>query len=1269
MPDDPAGNASPADRSTADDGSAVVDAESISDADGDAMGVVKPGAGERHVRDATGAGACPPAAGDIYGDDNALPDAGADTLGIGAVHGDSSELGVELSPWAPLHDLLDATEPEVGPDDRPFASAEGVGGGHALELRAESMLFHAERGAERTGKLDRTEVGHSDDNRDVVAGRDEVAVDGMLDEHTGHGYVVVTDEVETNVGGPLTMHAHLEDNIVMAGTMRDEFRGGTFVTAAMSDDLAAGAGVRCTAPLDLWVLGLLGVEERPGTCAADLILSDFAGTLYEREYGPSVHAAAVARFQNKVTTTMKSGFRPLMKTALGVRNLIPGGAGGGGGADVSPPAAPPAPGGEASGATLSAAEGGGALGRGAGGGVDTDEFVSLVRTVENASDSTDVESLQQPASTADNLDALTRVEVEGGGYQQIAEIYDQPVPAVETSSGPDAAAPGAAATRREPPPLELAEPGTEGYDFHKAYGSLSDRNRFYRRTSNWRGNIFLRDYLGDLEAKAVQLLTDLGGSAGGITSDGSSFRTANIHTTLDTMAGEAEMAGRLEDLANIRAAMDEIEGLLNGTIAEVAARTDEFSGAALGSQHALVDPNIDTDKLRRWLDEQFLMTQERLPEVESIVDPTAREKASQQLTLEAAYWLHLRGTLDQGLNPLADSAGQIALMRVETVEPYYAQFADEIADAAAEGYELVVPRLPQEDQIDLYLQLQNRLLDSLSDPTFHRGFDEMGADAFTPAVRARIEAGDAFLGPDALRSPPSSPPPPLDVAEPGAAGYDFRKAFDALENRNRFYRDEFNFRGHLYTREYLRELDAKGFELLAGLGGSADDVTSNFFGHHTPSIYDTLSRMAGEAEAAGDLSRAADIRAAMGEMEKMVSGTLAEVAIRTGEFSGASIDRSVDTVRLRGWLQDQAHMARDLHMAAATDEAGQRAAWEWGYYLRLVQALDEGVDPLAVSNEMIAARMVDEVDPYYAQFADEVADAAAEGVDLAIDRPRAEDEVELYVRLQDVLLDTLSDPAFHRRTSETGADGFIAVPRSRSDPGPGFLARDSLRRLAGGEVPPPLPAAQSSGAVYIDEIRDRSFARSALAASEDTLQRQAANLAEADPSIRSPSPEPDSALPEPSPVTRRAPPDNAGAPSIDERSGGWVRERSAEPGASPSPTDGSSTSTRGRQLSSREPEASWESGLQVSDDSDVGSAAVDVDASPFDTPSAPEDAVPEDVGALRQVRTGNDDGSSGSRNARSIGARGEDGNPTGRVSGPDDLTTTPGRGAGTGDGP
>ncbi|MCY4467921.1 MAG: hypothetical protein OXC08_04310, partial [Thiotrichales bacterium] len=221
---------------------------------------------------------------DILGDDDddKLPEGGADELRLrfGATSEPYGALDVERSPWAPLLDMLDSTEPEASPGDGPFTPSEGAEVAHALEMRAESIRLYAERGAVRTGALDRIEIGDSDDNRDVVAGRDEVEVDGMLDEHTGHGLVVVADEVEMNVEGPLTMHAHLEDNIIMAGVMRDEWSGGTFITAAMSDDMAAGVGLRGTAPLDVWVHGLVGMEERPGTCASDGILNELAGTLY-----------------------------------------------------------------------------------------------------------------------------------------------------------------------------------------------------------------------------------------------------------------------------------------------------------------------------------------------------------------------------------------------------------------------------------------------------------------------------------------------------------------------------------------------------------------------------------------------------------------------------------------------------------------------------------------------------------------------------------------------------------------------------------------------------------------------------------------------------------------------------------------------------------------------------------------------------------------------------------------------------------------------------
>ena len=1261
-----------------------------SDGEGNDRGLINVGHESDHDPDPSARDSFSVGFGDDFGDD----DADEHELSYRASSEEYGDLDVELSPWAPLLGMLDSTEPEEWPGDRPFTRGEGVKEAHALELRAESMLQYSERGAERSGELDRTEVGLSDDNRDVVAGRDQVEIDGMVEEHTGHGLVHVADDVEMNVGGPLRVHAHLEDNIIMSGVMRDEFAGGAFIAAAMSDDMVAVLGLRCTAPLDVWVHGLVGMEERPGTCAADGILLELAGTLYEREFGPSAHAALVARHSGTVVTTMKTRFRPLMKTALGVRNLIPGGGGGGGGASASPPAAPPAPGGgEAAGAvTLTAAESGGALGRGVAGSDDTDEIVSVARTVENASDTADIENLQHPASTADNLDDLARVDVEGTGYQQVAEIYEQPIPASAVSE-PDAtpapgASPGSAQSGREPPPLDRTAPGADGYDFGKAYGSLSDRNRFYRGDSNWRGNIFMREYLSEIDKKAVALLTDLGRSTDGIAGDSFGFRTANIYATLETMAGEAEMAGRLEDLAGIRGAMDELEGLVNRTLVDVAARTDEFSGAALGAQRVPIDPNIDTDKLRSWLDEQLLKTQEKFMEAEAIVDPAAREKAVQDASWEAAYWVQLINALDGGVSPLSDSSEQIALIRVEKVDPYYAAYADDAATAAAEGYVLVIPRPRDEDQLDLFLDLQDRLLGTVSDPEFFRSAEEMGADPFTAALHNPIDPGADFPGPDlpgpdsvhppdhpgadpspgpgpAAPGPAAREPTPLDVTEPGAEGYDFGNAYDSLNKRNQFYREEFNFRGNFFMREYLQEIDTKAFALFEGVDGKAAAIEGDNFGHRTSSIYRTLETMAEQADAAGDVTRATDYRAAMAEIDGLVNSTLADVVLRTDEFSGAAIgsqrapiDRNIDTEMLRSWLQDQEQQAHAKLLAADDVKAQQLATWEWGYYVQLSRSLDEGVNPLATSNEQIAVMRINKVDPYYAAYADEIADAAEDGYVLVITRPQAEDEVDLYVKLQELLVATLSDPQFHRSAEAMGADAYTASVRSRIEARLDFLGPESMRPLAGGDIPPPLPAADfADSAGYVDEVRDRSFSRSSLAASEQTLERQVAGLAEGDASVRSRAATPGSGSPERSLGSRRAPPDNAPAPHIDERTGRWVVDPTAQPNAS-SPTSG----------------VSWESGLQASGDSEVGSEvglgagnAGDTDTSDlFRAAPEPEDVDPEGVDEVQLAPAANDDGVSGSPSARSVGTGGEDANPTGTVSGTDDFSTASRRGDGTG---
>ena len=215
----------------------------------------------------------------------------------------------------------------------------------ALELRSETIEQLVGSDALRRGVSERIEAGRSHTNADLVAGRDRVRVHGTLHEHTGHGFAEQAAHLHTTVDGVLDVHAANEDAVLLAGHMRELWDGGTAIVAAMTDDTAAGGGIRVTAPLDLWVHGLMGVEERIGTCTADAVLMELGATHYEREYGPGVHAAGLAVYTGSLYQSSRSSFRPLMRVSSGVRNLIAGGDGGGGGGSAgaggAPAASPP----------------------------------------------------------------------------------------------------------------------------------------------------------------------------------------------------------------------------------------------------------------------------------------------------------------------------------------------------------------------------------------------------------------------------------------------------------------------------------------------------------------------------------------------------------------------------------------------------------------------------------------------------------------------------------------------------------------------------------------------------------------------------------------------------------------------------------------------------------------------------------------------------------------------------------------------------------------
>ena len=343
----------------------------------------------------------------------------------------------ELPVFEPSHNLL----LDAGPWTVPYADFTPPPSPFALEMRAESIEQLVGGDALRRGESERIEAGRSEDNSDVVAGRDRVRVQGTLHEHTGHGLGEQVAHLDTTVDGRLDVHTGNEDTVLLAGHMKDVWDGGTAIVAAMTDDLVAGGGVRVTAPLDLWVHGLMGVEERIGTCTADAVLMELGATHYEREYGPGVHAAGLAVYNGSLYLSNRNSFRPLMRVSSGVRNLIAGGGSGGagdgagdgaGGApDASPPPAPAAAGAgtEAVSETFSAATGNArSVDAVVEAGARSDNLTGT-RHISNATDAVRSEDLaamnQAPAAQLDDLrDSLRPAGDETGGRAGTGSPYN-----------------------------------------------------------------------------------------------------------------------------------------------------------------------------------------------------------------------------------------------------------------------------------------------------------------------------------------------------------------------------------------------------------------------------------------------------------------------------------------------------------------------------------------------------------------------------------------------------------------------------------------------------------------------------------------------------------------------------------------------------------------------------------------------------------------------------------------------------------------------------
>ena len=207
-----------------------------------------------------------------------------------------------------------------------------------LEVRAETLTIRSAGAAERRGDSDRLEIGNSR-ALDVVAGQESLQVEGLFKERIGGSASTQASHRKTTVRGRLKVSGRTE-NTLIGGAMADTQAGAVLVAAGMSDDLVIGGGARATAPVDIWLAGLIVMEEKIGTAAADGVLIESYRTLFEREYGSGTHMTGTAVFSGALHVTAKAGFRPMMKVLRGIRNLAPGAGGGGGGGSAAPPTAP-----------------------------------------------------------------------------------------------------------------------------------------------------------------------------------------------------------------------------------------------------------------------------------------------------------------------------------------------------------------------------------------------------------------------------------------------------------------------------------------------------------------------------------------------------------------------------------------------------------------------------------------------------------------------------------------------------------------------------------------------------------------------------------------------------------------------------------------------------------------------------------------------------------------------------------------------------------------
>ena len=540
-------------------------------------------------------------------------------------------------------DLLNEDDDILEPD--PWAPFSAEGGpdvdGYAIEMRAEHLREQGNRNSSRNGELEMLKVGMSKQNSDAVTGVDRVRISGHLSEHTGGGFVETADDVELEVDGKLDIYSHFEDGVMMAGTLTDTWEDGAVVLAAMSDDLAAGLGLRVTAPLDLWVQGLSGMEERPGTAFADLILAELAGTHFEREYGTGIQMGAFASFTGTICQTQATGFRALLKTAVRVRNLLPGAGGGAGEPGVSPPPAGLGAGAEAGPGIATqmpmlAAGVGASTARTAAGSLKVDDTIAMVRLSDMAMDLEDLSSLRRTGDTAANLEDLSDVRRVGeavgdagvepgtgavklldqqgellGGmdvhHLDSPEVLGDPESGIRVLDGTVEEDPYAFVgvyTTDNPPasgldgPIQTETPGSvlsrpDDFQFDAAFQDLARRFVESGNSGDWSAADSYMNILQSVRGDTLETFAKFGGDVEDLRPDAIQ-QVSDAYRGLLALADEAENAGDTGRAQAIRQAIEELDELAHSSMSSIMSKVDDLGsmpGSVVGDGVQHLDPD------------------------------------------------------------------------------------------------------------------------------------------------------------------------------------------------------------------------------------------------------------------------------------------------------------------------------------------------------------------------------------------------------------------------------------------------------------------------------------------------------------------------------------------------------------------------------------------------------------------------------------------------------------------------------------------------------